>query len=279
MKKWAVIFNLIFLTSLRGFDIDEDLDRLNREVILLNLINGLYLSGEQTRSLIDISRQAGTVRQDFRDYIATVKSDYMSLLESIRDILVRGEEIPPDLKKRVHEIKKEWHLREDRQGTLLSQLEQKAEALLTENQRIVLKDYQPCTIPPQTGNIGQSVEGRAEGIVRAFRGIRRAPEYRAEEAIQYFIGEFADRICRYQGFKSMESQKAYRMQCETIFRKVRSMGEKQYLLEKGELARSLLPEPANHKMIRKNQLGKTGRFLLDPALPSLLSMHDAGNFP
>ena len=272
-QKW-IPFLCIFLVShsvLLGFsDTAEKARQLNHEIVLLNLINGLYLTPEQMQTLIDKVETAEEVRSTFLLELDQNKSVFEDVLTEVRNVLLGGEEIPQDLKKRVHEMKALQHRLEDEKGEKLVRLESELLSLLTENQLLVIEDYKPCTIPPAQGKIGQSVEAAAEGIVRTFERIRDMPEERYHFAKERFVTFHRDKVERHLGFESTEEREAYRENILKILNKVRKLSDKKFLLQKSELAQELLPENIKTYKLRKNELGKVGRFLLEPALIPLL---------
>lgn len=246
------------------------LRQLDREIVLLNLINGLHLTTEQMGALIDKIDEAERVRNEFSWETERRESSFEDILEDVKEVLSKGEEIPEDLKKRVHRMKEDEHGLEDEMGEKLVRLENEVEALLTKNQLIVVNTYKPCTIPPERGKIGQSVETAAEGMTQLLTRIRRMPGSRYEMMKDMFVDAHLDRIERHLGFENSEEKETWRQKMLETFEKVRRMPDQDFLMQKGELARELMPEEMKTFKPRKNQLSRVGHFLLDPALKPLL---------
>ncbi len=196
--------------------------------------------------------------------------EFEDLLVELKGILLRGEDIPANLKRRVHQNKQVQYELEDRLGERLLSIESEVISILTPNQLKLIEEYKPCTIPPAIGKIGQSVEGAAEGLVRMFSRIRNMPEERYQNAETFIADLVFDRSVRHMWFKNSQEEEEYRSRIVSTFRTVREMSDKEFLLKKSELAERLLPEEKNVERIRKNRLGKVGRFLLDPALIPIL---------
>ena len=253
-----------------GSEKKEKLRQLNRDIVLLNLINGLYLSDEQAVSLIEKIEEADRIREDFEDLLMERKRDFEDILGDVRDVLLKGEEIPEDLKRRVHRMKEIQHRLEDERGEKLGRLESEVEALLTKNQLITIDTYKPCTIPPAHGKIGQSVETAVQGIVRMLTRIRRMPYDRYEIMKDMFVDNSLERVERHLGFQSPEDKERYRQELLDAFEKARTFSDKEFLLQKGELANGLIPEDLKVRKQHKNQLGRVGHFLLDTALIPIL---------
>lgn len=249
---------------------NDKLHQLNRDIILLNLVNGLYLTPEQTESLIDKIDEAEKVREDFEKEIEQRKDFIEDVLKEVREVLMKGEEIPDDLKKRVHKMKEIQHRLEDQRGEELIRLESELEAVLTQNQILTIEEYRPCTIPPAQGKIGQSAETAAEGLARMLSRIRRMPRDRYEMAKDMLVDLHLDRIERHVGFNSTEEKEQYRQDMLDTFEKARVLSDQEFLVRKGDMAQSLMPENMKTRKLRKNQLTKVGRFLLNPALKPIL---------
>ena len=248
---------------------DEKIHQLNRDIVLLNLVNGLFLTPEQMESIIDKIDSAEQARKSFWDELNRRDREVENVLKDVRKVLFKGEEISDELKKRVHRMKEIQQELEDLTGKTLQRLESKVESILTPNQCIVIEEYRPCTIPPAQGKIGQSVETAAEGIAHQLTKIRDMSSNRFDTVKDMFIDFHIDKIKRHLGMDPQE-ETVIRRQLLSTFEEVRSMDDQEFLVRKGEIARSLMPEDTIPKDKRKNKLGKTGRFLLDPAMKDIL---------
>jgi len=272
---WLKIVTVCMIIFLQGslYSVPGDTEKtreLNRDIVLLNLINGLYLTPEQTQILIEKIETAEQIRNEFVLEVDQNKSVFEDVLRDIRDVLMKGEEIPQELKKRVHEMKELKYQLEDQRGQRLVMLESEIMDVLTENQLLVVDGYKPCTIPPAQGKIGQSVEAAAEGIVRIFQHIRYMNDDRYNAIQDRIVDIHMDKVERHLGFETEKEKDAYRKKIIKVLKKVRRLSDKKFLLQKGDLAKELLPEDKIAPRRRKNQLGKVGRFLLDPALIPIL---------
>ena len=243
---------------------------LNRDIVLLNLINGLYLTEEQTESLIEKINEAEEAREVFEKALEEKEKNFEDVLKDVRNVLLTGGEIPDDLKRRVREMKEIQHRSQDERGEKLINLESEVEGLLTKNQLVTIDSYKPCTIPPAQGKIGQSVETAAEGIARKLSRIRRLPNSRYEMMKDMFVDFSMDKVEKHLGFRNPEEKEQYRRQTMDTFEKARNLSDKEFLLQKGELALELMPEEVKIRRRRKNQFGRVGFFLLDPALIPIL---------
>ena len=138
MKKNRMQFGICLLLLALGSRMvlaeAEKVRELNREIVLLNLINGLYLTTEQTESLIDIIIEADRVRETYERAFNKREKEFEKVLGDVKDVLMIGDEIPEDLKHRVHKMKEIQHGLEDERGEKLIRLESQVEGFLTRNQ-------------------------------------------------------------------------------------------------------------------------------------------------
>ena len=269
-KDLCLILLVLFLSNNLHADEREKLFSLHKDIILLNLINGLYLTPEQTASLIEKIEEAEVVRADFLQSIDHHKNDIENVLKNVRQELLNGEQIEEDLKKRVHKMKEIQHQLEDEQGEKLHLIETDLKTVLTPNQLIVIEEYKPCTIPPARGKIGQSEDVSAQGISRLLTRIRRMPRDRYELLNDMFIDRHIEKIERRLGVMTDEEKLSVKKKMLAGFERARTLSDQEYLIEKTELARRLLPDDRKNKILRKNDLGKLGHFMLNPALLPLL---------
>ncbi len=268
-----IAFILIFFAgsaNLLSEDKDNRIHALHRDVILLNLVNGLYLTPEQARTLIDKIEDAEKVRGNFQSAMEKISSEFETTLETVRNVLLDGDEVPDVLKKRVHQVQQKRHRLEDNQGSALNRLENEVEDLLTPNQLHVIADYKPCIVPPAQGKIGQSVETAAEGIVRAMTRFRRMSPNQYRMAKEMFVDIHLKKVSRVVGFENDTASDDYQKMVSETLDFSRSLSDKEFLIQKAGLAQSLIPEKMKSHKRKSNQLGRTGRFLLDPALIPLL---------
>ena len=261
---------LVFFSIAQGAEKENPIAEVQRDIVLLNLVNGLYLTTDQTETLIDRIERAEDIKEDYQKEIDRWQNDYKDILEDIRKVLLRGEELDEDLKTEHHEMKAIQFQIEDTFGEQLIKLESEVTNLLTQNQLMVIDQYVPCTIPPAQGKIGQSVETAAEGVARLLERIRIMPDTRYEFMKDMFVDSQIERVERHVGFQNDDEKEAYIQAVLEIFEETRNLSDQDFIVQKGELARSLLPEDSQIRKLRKNELGRVGHFLLDSALIPIL---------
>ena len=147
-----------------------------RRIVILNLLNGLELSEDQTRSILDAAREAEKVRERARSLIEEQERDTAGVFDEIERRIRKGPAvIPPSLARGVHRRAEETDfIRADARDSL-DRLADEVLSLLEPHQIHVLDGYKPCIIPPlEKGLYGQADDSRAFG--RMLERIRNMPE-------------------------------------------------------------------------------------------------------
>ena len=76
-----------------------DVGNRQREVQLLNLLNGLELSADQMRFLLEKAQEAQEVREEFKDKADGNVAETTEVLSELRATLMKGENIPDSLRE------------------------------------------------------------------------------------------------------------------------------------------------------------------------------------
>jgi len=132
--QFGICLLLLALGGRMVFADTEKVRELNKEIVLLNLINGLYLTTEQTKSLIDIIVEADQVQEAYEKAFKKRERDFEEVLKDVKEVLMSGDEVSADLKHRVRQMKEIQHGLEDERGEKLMSLESQVEGFLTPNQ-------------------------------------------------------------------------------------------------------------------------------------------------
>jgi hypothetical protein len=263
--------------ALEDREIFAEVHDLRREITLLNLINGLYLSPEQMAQMLEVSKKAQGIRENFRSEAISQAGEMESILKRIRETLVQSEEINGELvrkfrrsKKRLEDLKEELH------GSLLS-CQDEMKMVLNENQLALIEEFRPCIIPPRdTRNptrIGQ-VSGDTSMGERLLTRVRQMDERMYLKRKPVLIERYIERVERHVGVLSEEERAEEEGRVVALFKRAREISDMDFEAQKENLAREL-KEP-HEKVLqsrwrkRKGDLDKLGRFLLDPNLIPIL---------
>ena len=257
--------------SAKAEDNENKLRELRRRVVILNLLNGLYLTEDQEAELIQIAEEAEIIRNNCLGQKEEQQLKARDLLAELENVLLSEGVVPDALKQQIHRMEKEQHRIEDKEFEKLLNLENQLRQILNENQILVINTYRPCLVPPEQGRIGQSVEGRGEGVMHSLERIREMPVQRYRFVKGYIADTFVERYEHRYGLIEAEEKAAYRKKVLDTFAQARTLSDKAFFLEKAGMVQSLLPEEEQVYRERRKQLGKIGRFLLDPQVKVCLT--------
>ena len=247
---------------------ETDVKKLHREVLLLNLINGLELSSDQMRLILEKAKEAEELREEFKDKAEGNVDETVAVLSELKATLMRGEDIPPSLRERAHQVQGANKALKQEYEEEMSKLALEVREALGEHQLHALENYIPCLIPPE----GEARIGQAEGtthLERALERIREMPspvferrkERMAQRAIEMAKGHLP------KGFIINEEEEKERL--ISIFEEARAMSEVEFELEKENLAQQL-KSPYELPELPLDVSVKIERFLLDPLIIPLL---------
>jgi len=276
--KQQILYTILILTSLlhigqvRATERNSDeLHSLRRRVVLINLLNGLYLTGDQQADIIEISEKAEMIRNRSCEQKEAQQQRVQDVLNELENVLLTEGVVPQQLKYQVHQMENDHRNIENEEFEKLSELEDELKQVLNENQILVINTFKPCLIPPEQGRIGQSAEGHGEAVIRTLQRIREMPVQRYRFAKDYIADTFLERFEHRYGLLDEEKIAAYRKEVLKTFEQARTLSDKTFFLEKANMAQSLLPREEDNYKGRWRQLGKVGRFLLDPQIKVCLA--------
>jgi hypothetical protein len=133
----------------------EEIRIVKKEIYLLNLLHGLYLSNEQLDKLIPLAEQAKELRRQNREMLAT-QDPYLQALYSLRDGLYRSTGATTEEKENAQKLKKISSKKPAiKTHEQLGELEDKARGILSDAQIAIVEEFGPCIIPQ--GNLKDPV--------------------------------------------------------------------------------------------------------------------------
>jgi len=247
-----------------------DVGNLQREVQLLNLLNGLELSADQMRFLLEKAQEAEEVREEFKGKADGNVEETVAVLSELRATLMKGENISDSLRQRWYSIHgKNLGLREEYEGEM-TRIAQEVQRILEGHQIYALEHFVPCVIPPQGGaRIGQAEDTTAaEGILARIRAIPAARfERNKEEIAQRIMERLKSHLPR--GFALAIDEEAETARILAILEEAKGLSDVEFELQKTDLVQQVmsayeLPEAPVDTCL------KIERHLLDPRVIPLL---------
>ena len=236
MKKAALCLLALFLCAnhVRG---DDERD-IRREISLLNLVNGLYLTEDQLEKLADLSRKADSLREELRHTTADGESERIEAFRRLREELVYGADVPDDVRHdavfRNHPPLE--HMRSFKFS--MAGLAEEVEEVLTEGQKQVIADFRPCLTPPMDlknpERAGQA--NNSSGIEKVMSRLRNAPPRRYERIKARIIERHIARLNLHEGPLSDEEIEEERRRIYGIIDRAMSASDADFEIDKKILA-------------------------------------------
>ncbi len=250
---------------------------LRREISLINLVNGLYLSAEQMNQMLAVLRKVEATRGEYRTKATSQVHEMEEILTRIRETVARDEEIGEDLAREFHQVKKKGEgLREQFHG-LMRPYKDEIKGILNENQLALIEEFKPCVVPSHDVRnpvrIGQA-SGDTRMGERLLTRVRQMDERAYMGRKSFIIGRHIERVERHVGIFSEEERAEEESRVADIFKRARELSDVDFDVQKGDLAREL--KEAHEKALqsrhrkRRGDLDRLGRFLLDPKLIPIL---------
>lgn len=264
--KTKLFLSIIMLIASLSLASEEGIKDLHRDIVLLNLINGLYLTPFQTQQLLSKLYEARALRESYHKEMEEVLND---IFTELRSQLMEGDTPPKELIRRLHRREKLAEKAKIKYQQKMCSLEAEVISLLTENQLYLIENFKPCLIPPKQGTIGQ-VSGEAPGIEAFLDRVRKAPEWKFQQHLDRILEIYIDKLERKLRVMTEKEKKAEKERVRRILEKARDLSEVDFQLQKPQLIEEIIKHKPPRLLRRKGELGKVGRFLLDERLIPIL---------
>ncbi|MEW6201101.1 MAG: hypothetical protein AB1546_03945 [bacterium] len=254
------------------------LQELHRDISLLNLINGLYLTDEQTESLLDTLYDVKTLREKYLKRLADLMPELEEAYTALKDDLIDDDLIEEETEQNAAEIHHEEIQLRDAYMKELSRFEKEAKNILTEKQLQLLEDFKPCLLPPKGPNrsrIGQI--GNTSPHENVLNMLRKAPEHRFGDAAARAVEEYIGRYERFNKELTYSEKHDMRLRLMEMAYRIRFLSEPEFESQKATIIEELeapfkkeLEHQEPKKPHKKDEPGKLADFLLDTRLIPLL---------
>jgi outer membrane murein-binding lipoprotein Lpp len=247
-----------------------DVGNLRREVQLLNLLNGLELSADQMRFVLEKAQEAQEVREEFKDKADGNIEETTEVLSELRDILMRGENILDSSRERWYSThSKNLELRSEYEEEM-TRIAREVQGILEGHQIYALEYFVPCVIPPQGGaRIGQAEDTTAaEGVLARIRAIPTARFERNKEEIARRIMEWLKSHLP-RGFALAINEEEETARILAILEEVKGLSDVEFELQKTDLVQQV---KSAYKFLQApvDICLRIERHLLDPKIIPLL---------
>ncbi len=257
-------------------------DRLE-DISLLNLLNGLNLSGEQADRVVALALFAGRYRDETADRHGRTLREFAEALAQLRTRLLSCGHVPPELEARAAGLEQRLNEIRRKASEGYRAMEGRLRGILTPGQVEVVEKFNPCLIPPRDLKdpirVGQ-VESETADIEEHLETLRTAPG-RAFPAV---ARGFAELLTSFEevhlGKWAPAEREAEIARLGTLFERARKLPDVEFETGKAALAlEAIRPLHAHQEKAQEltefflkasGGLAKLGKFLLNPRVAALL---------
>ncbi len=270
MKGYGIclLLSLLLIFSLWGSE--EEILKVRRDIILLNLVNGLHLEENQMEQLLTLVKRWKEVKEDFQNKMERLSQEKLEPFETLREELIKQDVAISSLNPSFFQANREFiHLKKEFEEKR-EEIIQQVESLLNENQKEILKEFVPCIIPPKDINSQRAgQETSLQSGTRLLDRIRNMPERLYERKKEEIVERILQNILKRKKHIQI-SEEEWRERIEEVLEEARNLNEVEYELLKEELAQKLHPAPKLSKDKPEILKFKISHFLLDPRMEVIL---------
>ena len=243
-------------------------ENIRQEIRVLNLVNGLDLSREQIRKIVESAEAIDRLRAQFQSSVLRWDRDMEQILEEIRSQLNGGGEVDQQTAQTFYKMSNQVKRGRLKLAEAIEAEAREVEDILEPHQLFQMESYIPCIIPPRGElRIGQARDYK--GMAKRLEQIRRIPARaymrRKNEIIQRSLLGM-----KLNAPRNMDrDEEGIAEQVRILYDKARRLDDTEFEIQKDGLAEGLLnvlkPE---HKTGQVQQ--KIEKFLLSSEILSIL---------
>ncbi|HHT9156585.1 MAG TPA: hypothetical protein ACFYEA_03215 [Candidatus Tripitaka californicus] len=259
----------------------KQIEVLREDINLLNLLNGLNLTDEQSSRVMNLATEARAVKQGSLKENAQLLNEFKETLLTLKEgIMDKNWRPDPEIEKKAGQLNHRLKELKEEGFTRLQTLEGEAKGVLTPGQLAIIEDYKPCLIPPKDlkspTRAGQAFDtAPAEKFLTKARSI---PAERYARARDTLTEEFLDRLEKHLG--PLPDKTAKREEVLRVIEQARAMTDEEFALEKEAMASKLALKSEREEQPRQGQkpafgfhrrgMDKVGRLLLNERIITIL---------
>ncbi len=249
----------------------KELHSLRSQIMTLNLLNGLELSQSQMEFILEKAKEAQALREQHLTESEASLKEAISVLSELRDYLMRGENIPDELKARFRELEEQRKEQERQYREELSELARQVYENLEEHQRYALEEFVPCVVPPEGERIGQARKKGGFGGFgeRLLLRLRRMPGHRFNAVKEDIAERMVEQMGKHLPPGVEFDQEAEKERILKLLEEAYNLSDEEFALRKSELLEEFAAPYRQHRAQERVE-GKIIRFLFSPEAISLL---------
>ncbi|UCC95218.1 MAG: hypothetical protein JSW40_00290 [Candidatus Omnitrophota bacterium] len=257
----AVLLQFSTPSPIRCQDSQES---LRTQIILYNLVGGLYLTEEQKETILGEARKLESLRGQMQIHSSAQSQALLALREEVKREV---PQVPQDLAQEIHQSKQQSLRLRKGYYDELQEATQKIKDGLTDAQVYLISTFKPCLVPPKgPARIGQAL--LSTGGIHLLERLRAMPEEGYRMRKHKISDKFIEKVSlRYPQLTEQELSEA-RNDFLRIIEEVRGLSSVDFAVKKETKAEEIknLIEPRKEVDVDK----KIAYFLLSPQIIPIL---------
>lgn len=270
-------------TSLSNFE--QKYQQSFQEIMLLNLINGLNLTEEQIKKLIDQNQKVDKLRKEAEAEMNKLAADVFEAYQKLKETLEKNQGIPKDVEQRAVKMERQIIELREKVEAKLPELEKEAESILSDAQLEIVNTFNPCLIPPK--NLKDPVRaGQAndnEMLMNLFQRIRSLSSAAWEKDKNKIATRHLEEMQKHIGRLNEKEYAQEKEKFLTLLEEIREMDDVEFELNAPDLAdeymkhgkklkgEDLRDEMEQLRKTRRGGFGRVGQYLLNPTVVPILA--------
>lgn len=267
-------------------DCEEQIRGLFEEIMLLNLVNGLNLTEDQIKQLLQYNKEVQTLKEQMEAENTRTLNGVINAYTKLKSTLEKNEGIPKDIEHQAFMMEQEVKRINGELMESVANIEKELTGVLIESQVEIINNFNPCLIPPKdlkdpvrAGQAANSEQG-----LDMLRRIRKMPPDVYEDRKSEIIDRHLENIQKHLGKLNDDEKKRESERLMKVMDKARAMPDKDFELNGPDLAREFFNDSKKTlekdkelqkeaDKIRQERHGgptRLGRFLLNPRIVSIL---------
>ena len=247
---------------------DKQQRSLREQIVIYNLINGLYLTDSQLKDILEKAKQVEDLRVNIEDSAAVKSAEFTDTLLALKQEVKKNEpEISGELARKVHQDTDFLHKLRKEYIDAVAKAVEHTKTILTDNQLYIIAEFHPCLVPPQgPARFGQVSSG--ENIARLFRRVKSMPEQRYQLR-KYDIADYhLEKISlKYPHLSQLELNDVKDKIIELLER-IRNISEVEFSLKQEQILQELKNIVPAEKEVDVDK--RIAKFLLSPEAITVL---------
>lgn len=265
-----VLFSSNLLSVCVGEDIVKQKRELHTQIVIYNLVNGLYLDEEQMKFILEKAEEIDILRQKLKSEAEFYASKQIDSLLALREEAKKeAPQVPRELAKEIQQNRLSIENLRKQYTDAVDEATKEIKAQLTDVQLYNMQNFQPCLVPPKEFlRIGQA--SSPARLLKVLEHIRAIPQARYENRKDEIANRFIEKLSSKHPYLKEEQLSEAKEKFLQIIEDVRSLSDVEFILQKQSIADEVKNIIDKKNPLRVDVDKKIAHFLLHPQIIPVL---------